>query len=146
MTIVKPLKQTLIENLTQVLQGLSVANGYRIDWDRVVYWQDLPTEYTQNWLTFRDVFTEFTDMNRHDEHRQTIEILGIVFGEDPATLGTLAEADIIEVLGKNQSLGGLCRNLQLRTTEKECETGGRKVCLVTVTIELLFKTGSFAAV
>lgn len=146
MAITKPLKQVLVENLGNLLSSLSTANGYRLDWDRVVYWQDLPTEYNKNWLTFKDIFTEFTDANRHDEHRQTIEIQGFVFGEDPATLGIMAEADIIEVLGTNQTLGGISRILQLKSSEKECETGGRKVCLVTLTIEVLFKTKSFAAV
>jgi len=145
MTQQKPLQKTIVDNLGLLLSGISTALEYRTDWDRVVYWQDVPTEYEKNWLTYRDTFTEFTDANRQHEQVLTVEIQGWLFGEDPANAGIDALNDLIEILGTDQTLGGSCRFLQIKSCEKDCETGGRKVCTVTLTIALTFRTGRFSA-
>jgi hypothetical protein len=141
-----PLQKTVLDNLGLLLSSLSTVNDYRTDWDRVVYWQDVPTEYESNWLTYRDTFTEFSEGNRQHEQVLSVEIQAWLFGDDPATAGIEALNDLIEVLGTDQTLGGSCRFLQIKQCEKECETGGRKVCTVTLTIALTFRTGRFAAI
>lgn len=95
MSLIKPLQQTALETLGSLLASVSTANGYRTDWDRVVYWQDMPTEYDRNWLTYRDIFSEFSEPNRQHEQKLTVEIQGLLFGQDPATAGILALNDLI---------------------------------------------------
>lgn len=143
MSITKPLQQVALETLHRLLMSISTANGFRTDWDRVVYWQDMPTEYDRNWLTYRDIFSEFSEPNRQHEQKLTVEIQGLVFGHDPAIAGILALNDFIEVLGTDQTLGGTCLYIRLKQAEKEVVTGGKPVCSIVLTIEIVLRTGRF---
>jgi hypothetical protein len=138
------LHQSVIDALGIALGKLTPENGYTISWDRVIYWQDVPIEYNQNWLTYRDIFIEFTPKNQQYEHKATIEIQGWVFGENPETDGTTALNEIIMVLGLDPTLSRSVNALQLKNCIKECETGGRKVCSVTLTIEVCYRTKAFS--
>jgi hypothetical protein len=135
------LHQKIISELGNLLNQLT--NGYSIPWDKIVYWQDLPTEYDRNWLTYRDTFIEFTDKNQLYDQKMTIEIQGWIFGEQPETDGTIALNDIIMVLGTNPTLSRCVNLLQLKNCTKECETGGKKVCSITLTIEVSYRVKSF---
>lgn len=143
MSLIKPLQQTALETLGSLLASVSTANGYRTDWDRVVYWQDMPTEYDRNWLTYRDIFSEFSEPNRQHEQKLTVEIQGLLFGQDPATAGILALNDLIEVLGTDLTLGGTCLYVRLKQAEKEVVTGGKPVCSIVLSIEIVLRTGRF---
>lgn len=143
MSLVIPRRKLICDAVESLLQGISTANGYRTDFDRIRYWQDVDTEYGRNHLTFKDTENNYADLNREHEHELMFEVGAIVYGAEPAEAGTNALADLIEVLGANESLGGLVHRLRLIDSSKDVDTATRSRCFITLDFLVVYRLERF---
>ena len=144
MTTSIPKRRSITDAVFALVSTISPVNDYRTLYNRFTYWQDVDTEYNLNHLTVRDTASEIELTNRQQRESLSFVVDAIIFSEDAGNAGTDAIADIIEVLGTDETLGGLAQMIVLNSTDKDIETEGRTRVLVSVEFDVIYRTGRFA--
>ncbi|MBT9158852.1 MAG: hypothetical protein DDT26_00100 [Dehalococcoidia bacterium] len=128
---------------SQILNAVEIILKELPYFARVVYWQDLPSDFGQDWCTFRDVEETYTEVGRQHECRLTVEIELVLFGGDSPARAQLRLAELIEELGRDRTLGGTARQVQIIRTATEVQTAGLRACSTCLEIAVIYRTSLF---
>ncbi|MEL6493563.1 MAG: hypothetical protein AAFQ41_00385 [Cyanobacteria bacterium J06623_7] len=124
------LPRELLEDAVEaLLKNISTANGYYTDYLEVEYASDLPTEYGQNGLYWRDGKGE-GEFGSSQKAKVWIEVDGILVetADKPArTWGTLALTDLERAFKSIGLRGAMSTKFK---SDKWVETKGKTVCHV----------------
>jgi hypothetical protein len=144
MTLTK--KQKIIDKLEEILKTIKIVNGYRTDiGDCVLYQDPKKIEYPKDTVVFGvDHFGEAKAENtkRHNELELSIECYLFYKGNDSDRyLSTSAEADIIEAIGTNPSLGEGANFTSFKSSSGEIELEGKPAVKQKMDFCFVYKTG-----
>lgn len=143
MSTTQPKLKAIKDRIGVLLGTISVANNYRTDYDRITYWQEVDTEYGKNHLTYRDTSSDIEHVNEQFLRSQSFEVEGIIYSSTPGDDGINAVADIIEVLGTDESLSQKGTKIQMNATDKDISTVGKTRCNFKVDFTVMYRTGRF---
>lgn len=132
-------RESVCRAIESLLNSISVEQGYNTDFEQVNYWQDVDTEYGFNHITFKDVFCDYERHNQLYTHNLDIKISAIVYGENPAEIGSKALGDIINVIQINETLNGLSAYIILDNSKKEVATAGLSRCLIELNLTVSYR-------
>ena len=119
----------LVEKIEENLQAISTANNYNLDYSEIKYADQIPTEYGQSGLYWRDGKGK-GEFGKVQDSQLWIEVDGILpqISDQPVhKLGTLAIEDLercFKSLGVNGAVSVEWKS------DKWVETEGRTVCRV----------------
>ena len=133
------MRQPIINKLEEILTKISTVNGYQTNFDKIVYWQDTPTEYSFNYLIYRDTTEEYERKGNSYLVKLALEIVAIVIensDNQAANLGNLAIEDLIKAMANYQ----LCdTTLKLTRSHKFIETRGKTACQVELELSISYQ-------
>ena len=133
------LRQPIIELLETTLRLISVASGYQTDFNGVLLWQSVPTEYGQNAIYVKDVLEKYEKHGTKYTAVLKVEIVAVVMETaiDPAAkLGNLALADLIKAVSSISYPGAF---FILKDASKWIETQGKTACQVELNIDVKYQ-------
>jgi hypothetical protein len=126
------LRQAIVDELKTHLDAL-------VNFNQVLLWDDVPTEYTQSAIYIKDVSEKYEKKNLVYVATLRIEIVAVVL-ETPqdtaAKLGNIALVDLIEAVSK-LSLKGVIFNLV--DSHKWIETSGKTACQVELNLDVKYQ-------
>jgi hypothetical protein len=132
-------RQPIIELLETTLRSISVASGYQTDFNGVLLWQEVPTEYGQNAIYVKDVVEKYDKHGNKYTAVLKVEIVAVVIetATDPAAkLGNLALADLIQAVSSISYPGAF---FILKDASKWIETQGKTACQVELNIDVKYQ-------
>ena len=132
------MRQEIIEQLETLLRNISTTNGYSCDFNRVLLWDDVPTEYSQNAIYVKDTREKYEKKNKYTATLR-LEIIAIVIEtqDNPATkLGNLALEDLIEAVSQLSVCSSI---VTLVDSFKWIETKGKTACQVELNIDVKYQ-------
>lgn len=133
------LRQPIIELLETTLRLISVASGYQTDFNGVLLWQSVPTEYGQNAIYVKDVLEKYEKHGTKYTAVLKVEIVAVVIEtatDSAAKLGNLALADLIKAVSSISYPGAF---FILKDASKWIETQGKTACQVELNIDVKYQ-------
>mgnify|MGYP003507409947 FL=1 len=133
------LRQPIIELLETTLRLISVASGYQTDFNGVLLWQSVPTEYGQNAIYVKDVLEKYEKHGTKYAAVLKVEIVAVVIEtatDSAAKLGNLALADLIKAVSSISYPGAF---FILKDASKWIETQGKTACQVELNIDVKYQ-------
>ena len=133
------LRQPIIELLETTLSSISVASGYQTDFNGVLLWQEVPTEYGQNAIYVKDVVEKYDKHGTKYTAVLKVEIVAVVIEtatDSAAKLGNLALADLIKAVSSISYPGAF---FILKDASKWIETQGKTACQVELNIDVKYQ-------
>lgn len=131
-------RQEVIEQLETLLKDISTANGYQTDFAQVRSWDDLPSQYGQNEIVFKDPRCKFEKKNNYTSTVR-IEIIAIVLETATASaskLGNIALEDLIRAVSKLS----VCKLMvTLVDSHKFIQTKGKTACEIELNIDVKYQ-------
>jgi hypothetical protein len=132
-------RQSIIETLETALANITIANGYSTDFNGVLVWDNLPTEYSQNAIYLKDTREKYEKQGNKYTCTLRIEIIAIAIetSTDTATkLGNLALADFIKAVCAVSQSGAF---INLVSAEKWIETKGKTACEIELNLDVKYQ-------
>ena len=132
------MRQEIIEQLETLLGNISTTNGYSSDFNRVLLWDDVPAEYSQNAIYVKDTREKYEKKNKYTATLR-LEIIAIVMEtpDNRATkLGNIALADLIKAVSQLNVCGSM---VNLVESHKWIETKGQTACQVELNIDVKYQ-------
>jgi hypothetical protein len=136
------IRQSIIEQIETALANIKITNGYSTDFNGVLVWDNLPTEYGENAIYLKDTREKYEKQGNKYTCTLRIEIIAIVIetGSDTAAvLGNLALADLIKAVCAVSYRGAF---INLANAEKWIETKGRTACEVELNLDVKYQINS----
>lgn len=131
-------RQQIMTAVGTRLGTITLANGYVTNLGtNVSYWHDLPLEYAQEALVYRDESQDYSQANRVQDCLLHVELEAVVLG---ATRAGDALSDLIRAIGVDATWGGLAVSTQLVRDEIAVETDGREVAQVLLQFDIAYRT------
>jgi hypothetical protein len=133
------IRQSIIEQIETALAAIKIANGYSTDFNGVLVWDNLPTEYSQNAIYLKDTREKYQKQGNKYTCTLRIEIVAIVIesGSDTAALlGNLALADLIKAVCTVSHPGAF---INLADAHKWIETKGKTACEVELNLDIKYQ-------
>ena len=131
-------RQEILSAIAQRLQTITITNGYNSDiGQKVLYWQDLPSEYEADCVIYRDTRHEFAKKNLDFNHQLTCDLQAVLFSSEDASA---ALQDLITVVGNDDTWGKLATFSRLYMADIQLVTAGRRAIAVTLPVEIHYKT------
>lgn len=119
---------------------IAIANGYATEIGlNTFYWHDLPLEYGQAGLVYRDVEEEHAQIGCAHDNTLHVEVEGLLFTNDPGVGGNKILADIIRAIGVDPTWGGEAYDSRLNKNSTVVETDGRSAVRVLVEFDILYR-------
>lgn len=123
------------------MSQIAIANGYSTEIGlNTFYWHDLPLEYDQAGLVYRDVEEEHAQVGRTLDNTLHVEVEGLLFTDNPGLGGNMILADIIRAIGVDPTWGGLAYDSRLNKNSTTTETDGQSAVRVLVEFDILYRT------
>ncbi|NJK57015.1 MAG: hypothetical protein HC939_13900 [Pleurocapsa sp. SU_5_0] len=123
-------RSTIVASIETALGEININNGYSTDFNGVLVWDNLPTEYSQNAIYLKDTREKYEKQGAKYTCTLRIEIIAIAIetSTDTATkLGNLALADLIKAVC---SISHPRAFINLASADKWIETKGKTACQV----------------
>jgi hypothetical protein len=133
------IRQSIIEQIEAALANIKIANGYSMDFDGVLVWDNLPTEYSQNAIYLKDTREKYEKQGNKYICTLRLEIIAIVIESGPDTaakLGNLALVDLIKAVCTVSNPGAF---INLVNAEKWIETKGKTACEVELNLDVKYQ-------
>ncbi len=108
------------------------------------YWQDMPSEYKQNWLSYYDYDEKYEHHNREQENTLSVKISATIFDANSLNLGTIFLGEIIEALDNNLELKKLVKNIRLINSKKFASSTGSDSTQIQLFVALIYRTPNFS--
>lgn len=133
------IRQSIIERIETALNNITIANGYSTDFNGVLVWDNLPTEYGENAIYLKDTREKYDKQGNKYTCTLRIEIIAIAI-ETPtdtaAKLGNLALADLIKAVCTVSCPGAF---INLVSAEKWIETKGKTACEIELNLDVKYQ-------
>jgi hypothetical protein len=132
-------RSAIVATIETALADINIANGYSTDFDGVLVWDNLPTEYSQNAIYLKDTREKYQKQGNKYTCTLRIEIQAIVIesGSDTAALlGNLALADLIKAVCTVSYPGAF---INLADAHKWIETKGKTACEVELNLDIKYQ-------
>jgi hypothetical protein len=133
------IRQSIIEQIETALAAIKIANGYSTDFNGVLVWDNLPTEYSQNAIYLKDTREKYQKQGNKYTCTLRIEIIAIVIETSTNTaakLGNLALADLIKAVCTVSYPGAF---INLADAHKWIETKGKTACEVELNLDIKYQ-------
>jgi hypothetical protein len=132
-------RSSIVASIETALAAIKIANGYSTDFNGVLVWDNLPTEYSQNAIYLKDTREKYDRQGNKYTCTLRIEIIAIAIetSTDTATkLGNLALADLIKAVCTVSQSGAF---INLVSAEKWIETKGKTACEVELNLDIKYQ-------
>jgi hypothetical protein len=139
LTYKKVIRQSIIEQIETALNNININNGYSTDFNGVLVWDNLPTEYSQNAIYLKDTREKYEKQGNKYTCTLRIEVIAIVVETQVTTaavLGNLALADLIKAVRAVSYPGAF---INLANAEKWIETKGKTACEVELNLDVKYQ-------
>lgn len=126
------IRQEAIDQLTAILIAVPPFDG-------VLFWEETPSEYSENALYLKDTHEKYTDKNGFYLATLRIEIIAVVIETStvPAEkLGNLALAELIKQVSRFSAKDAF---ITLAESHKWLQTKGRTACEIELSLDLEYK-------
>lgn len=132
-------RSAIVATIETALADINIANGYSTDFDGVLVWDNLPTEYSQNAIYLKDTREKYQKQGNKYTCTLRIEIQAIIIETSTNTaakLGNLALADLIKAVCTVSYPGAF---INLADAHKWIETKGKTACEVELNLDIRYQ-------
>jgi len=141
-------RQSIITNLLNMLQGIRISDGYKTDVGTKVFeWREIAIELADcPCLIVRDTTDEIEDQGVHDHaHKLTITVTCIAAGTSAVEDARKIEADIYEAIGTDLSIGNQAYWTEWQGSAMQVQHEENIFANILITLLVLYKTPAFNA-
>lgn len=133
-------RQNIMVAVGDRMAQIAIANNYLTEIGlNTFYWRDLPLEYGQAGLVYRDVEEEHQRIGRTHDNVLHVEVEGLIFTDNPGVGGNRMLSDIIRAIGIDPTWGGLAYDTRLNKNSTAVETDGQSAVRVLVEFDILYR-------
>jgi hypothetical protein len=141
-------RQTIVATLVTLLGTVTTANGYATDAGSVVKLnpdkesEPLGTDQTAAFVVRETGGNEMAGMAGEDVGVIELELISsatAVRSDDPDATARLARGDMVEAIGEDKTLGGLCDDFVLGEVEVESDQKGKRAATVTQKARIIYR-------
>jgi abortive infection bacteriophage resistance protein len=130
---------SIIDAIANLLSNL---NG-SVAFSAINYWQDMPSEYKQNWLSFYDYEEKYEHINREQENEVFIKFTATIFDPDSLKLGTIFLGELIGAIDTDLNLKKLVKKIRLINSKKLASSNASNSAQIQLFVALIYRTPNF---
>lgn len=132
-------RQLVVSKLEAAFRNIAIAGGYNTDCNRVLLWDNVPTEYSQNAIYIKDPREKYEKQGNGYVCILSIEVVAIVVERIDLTadkLGNLLLEDLIKAVSSVTHQGVF---INLENSYKWVDTKGKTACEIELNLSVKYK-------